>query len=227
MRHGSDRTALLGATAVSLALLLSACSSSPKPTASHHRPHHSPSAGPSESGVPSSAPTSASVSPSPPPSSSSAPGPSLSFDPTSGGRHSHTCIQVSGTAPVDYLYYPVIVTPSSAVTLDDLSVTYADGVRVVDSWVAPAPADAGTGFVQGWPAPSIVTQSGSVQWSRRVEAKGAALGAGTPYTTFLHLRVYPDQLPYRTDGVVLTYHDAAGSHTDTWVDHVTYQAGKC
>jgi hypothetical protein len=128
---------------------------------------------------------------------------------------------------VDYLYYPVTVTPSSAVTLDDLSVTYADGVRVVDSWVAPAPADAGTGFVQGWPAPSIVTQSSSVQWSQRVEAKGAALAAGKPYTTFLHLRVYPDQLPYRTDGVVLTYHDAAGSHTDTWVDHVTYQAGKC
>jgi hypothetical protein len=27
--------------------------------------------------------------------------------------------------------------------------------------------------------------------------------------------------------VVLTYHDSAGSHTDTWVDHVVYQAGKC
>ncbi len=151
----------------------------------------------------------------------------LSFDPTSGGRHSHTCIQVTGTAPVDYIYYPVIVKPASAVTLDTVSVTYADGVQVAGSWVAPAPANAGTGFIKGWPAPPILTQSSSVQWSKRVVAAGAALAAGTPYNAFLHLRVYPDALPYHTDGVVFTYHDAAGTHTDTWVDHVTYQAGKC
>jgi len=134
---------------------------------------------------------------------------------------------VSGSDPVDYVYYPVVVTPTAAVTLDDLSVTYADGVQVAGAWVAPAPAAAGTGLVEGWPAPSILTQSSSVQWSKRVVAQGAALAAGTPYNVFLHLRVYPDALPYRTNGVVLTYHDDAGDHTDTWVDHVTYQSGKC
>ena len=82
-------------------------------------------------------------------------------------------------------------------------------------------------FHQGLASPPILTQSTSVQWSKRVVATGATLAAGTSYNAFVHLRVYPDALPYRTDGVVFTYHDAAGDHTDTWVDHVTYQAGKC
>jgi hypothetical protein len=113
------------------------------------------------------------------------------------------------------------------VTLDNVSVTYADGVQVAGSWVAPAAPNAGTGFIQGWPAPPILTQSGSVQWSKRVVAQGAALPAATPYNVFLHLRVYPDALPLRTSGVVVTYHDGSGPHTDTWVDHVTYQSSKC
>lgn len=225
MRHGTRRSTLLAAGAVSLALLVTACSSSPKPTASH-RPRHSASSTPSASDEPSSTPTSSTPSPSEA-SSSGAPASLLTFDPKSAGRHSHTCIQVTGTAPVDYIYYPVIVTPTSAVTLDTLSVTYADGVQVAGSWVAPATSNNGTGFIKGWPAPPILTQSTSVQWSKRVVAAGATLAAGTSYNAFLHLRVYPDALPYRTDGVVFTYHDAAGDHTDTWVDHVTYQAGKC
>jgi hypothetical protein len=137
------------------------------------------------------------------------------------------CIQVKGTDPVDYIYYPVIVKPRSPVTLDHLAVTYADGVQVAGSYVAPAPAAAGTGFIEGWPAPPILTQSTSVQWSKKVDATGAALAAGTPYNVFLHLRVYPDALPYHTDGVVLTYSDGSGSHEDTWVDHVTYQSTPC
>jgi hypothetical protein len=134
---------------------------------------------------------------------------------------------VSGSDPVDYLYYPVVVTPSADVTLDSLSVTYVDGVQMVDSWVAPAPAGAQTGLLPGWPPQSIVTQSSSLQWSKKVEAKGAALTGGAPYNVFLHLRVYPDALPYTTKGVVFTYHDASGSHTATWAQQVTYQAGKC
>ncbi len=151
----------------------------------------------------------------------------LGFTPKSDGRHSHTCIQVTGTSPVDYIYYPVVMQSASPVTLDDLSVTYADGVQVAGSWVAPAAATAGTGMLEGWPAPPILTQSSSVQWSKRVVAAGATLAAGTPYNAFLHLRVYPDQLPYHTDGVVVTYHDDAGAHSSTWVDHVVYQSGKC
>ena len=226
MRYGSGRPTLLAAGVASLVLLLSACSSSPQPAASDSRPRHSASPTPSASQTPSTAPTSAAPSPSQS-SSSATPASLLSFDPESGGPHSHTCIQITGTDPVDYVYYPVIVTAASPVTLDDLSVTYADGVQVAGSWVAPASANAGTGFIRGWPAPSILTQSGSVQWSKRVVAQGAALPATTPYNVFLHLRVYPDALPLKTDGVVLTYHDSAGSHTDTWVDHVVYQAGKC
>lgn len=226
MRYGSGRPTLLVTGVASLVLLLSACSSTPQPTASHHKPRHSASSTPSTSQAPSTGPSSGTPSPSES-SSSGTPAPLISFDPKSGGPHSHTCFQITGTKPVDYVYYPVIVTAGSAVTLDDLSVTYADGVQVAGSWVAPATANAGTGFIQGWPAPSILTQSSSVQWSKRVVAKGASLTAGTPYNVFLHLRVYPDALPLKTDGVVLTYHDSAGSHTDTWVDHVVYQAGKC
>ena len=193
MRHGSRRSTLLAAGAVSLSLLVTACSSSPKPTASH-RPRHSASSTPSASDQPSSTPTSSTPSPSEA-SSSGAPASLLTFDPKSAGRHSHTCIQVTGTAPVDYIYYPVIVKPTSAVTLDTLSVTYADGVQVAGSWVAPATSNAGTGFIKGWPAPPILTQSTSVQWSKRVVAAGATLAAGTSYNAFVHLRVYPDALP--------------------------------
>jgi hypothetical protein len=226
MRHGSRRSALLAAGLVSLALLTAGCSksASQEPTASQSGTAGSPRA----SGMPTSgAPTSSAPTSSAPSSSSGLPAPLLAFDPKSAGRHSQQCIQVSGSDPVDYVYYPVIVTDASPVTLDDLSVTYVDGVQVAGSWVAPAPADAQTGLVQGWPAPSILTQSSSVQWSQKVVAKGATLAAGTPYNVFLHLRVYPDALPYTTKGVVLTYHDGAGTHTDTWVAQVTYQAGKC
>jgi hypothetical protein len=225
MRHGTGRRTLLAAGVVALALLVPACSSSKEPTASESRPQPSRSTTPSATDTPSSASGSSSATASQ--SSSSPPATLLTFDPKSAGRHSRTCIQVTGTAPVDYVYYPVIVTPTAAVTLDELSVTYVDGVQVAGSWVAPAPANAGTGLIKGWPPPSILTQSSSVQWSQRVVAAGATLAGGTPYNVFLHLRVYPDALPYTTDGVVLTYHDAAGSHTDTWVDHVTYQAGAC
>ena len=57
-----------------------------------------------------------------------------------------------------------------------------------------------------------------MQWSQRVWPQGATLAGGTPYNVFLHLQVYPDAAAATTaDGVVLTYHDAAGSHTVTWV----------
>jgi hypothetical protein len=125
---------------------------------------------------------------------------------------------------VDYVYYPVMVKASTALTLDSAAVTYADGVQVAGSWVAPAAATGGTGMVEGWPAPAILTQGSSIQWSRRVPAAGAALDPATGwYNVFLHLRVYPDALPLHTDGVVLTYRDAAGDGTVTWVDHLSFQ----
>ena len=51
-------------------------------------------------------------------------------------------------------------------------------------------------MVEGWPAPAILVQGSSVQWSKRVPAAGAALDPATGwYNVFLHLRVYPDALP--------------------------------
>lgn len=151
----------------------------------------------------------------------------LRFSPKSDGRHSHTCYAITGSTPVDYVYYPVTVEATSPVTLDSAAVTYADGVQVAGSWVAPGAATAGTGTVEGWPAPAILTQSSSVQWGKRVPAAGASLDPATGwYNVFLHLRVYPDALPLHTDGLVLTYHDDSGTHTVTWVDHVTFQK-KC
>ena len=147
----------------------------------------------------------------------------VSFSPKSDGRHSHTCFAITGTVPVDYVYYPVMIKASSPVTLDSASVTYADGVQVAGSWVAPAASTAGTGTVEGWPAPAILTQGSSVQWSKRVPAAGAALTPGTWYNVFLHLRVYPDALPLKTDGVALTLTAGGTQHSIVWVDHVTFK----
>ncbi len=120
-----------------------------------------------------------------------------------------------------------MVKASSAVTLDSASVTYADGVQVAGSWVAPAATTGGTGIVEGWPAPAILVQGSSVQWRKRVPAAGATLDPSTGwYNVFLHLRVYPDALPLHTDGVVLTYHGTSGDATVTWVDHLSFKT-KC
>ncbi len=148
----------------------------------------------------------------------------LRFSPKSNGRHSHTCFAISGSDPVDYVYYPVMVKATAPVTLDSASVTYADGVQVAGSWVAPAASTGGTGMVEGWPAPAILVQGSSVQWNKRVPATGAALDPATGwYNVFLHLRVYPDALPLHTDGVVLTYHQTGSPQTVTWVDHLSFQ----
>jgi hypothetical protein len=225
MRHGI-RTAVV---AVGTCTLLSGCfgSSSPEPTSAQPSSHH-PAQSDSPSDTPSSTPTSpATTEPttSPTSESTSVTAPRLAFDPKSDGRHSHTCLAITGTDPVDYVYYPVMVEAASPVTLDSLSVTYADGVQVAGSWVAPAASTGGTGIVEGWPPPAILVQGSSVQWKKRIPAAGAALDPATGwYTVFLHLRVYPDALPLHTDGVVVTYHDNAGDETATWVDHLSFKA---
>ncbi|MGA8247337.1 MAG: hypothetical protein WB797_10560, partial [Nocardioides sp.] len=133
------------------------------------------------------------------------------------------CYTDAGNTTADYVDYPVIVRASSLVDLDSVSIVHTAGVSVAGAWVAPAPADAGTGLVAGWPPPSILTQSNTVQWSKRVTAAGAALDQGASYNVFLHLVVDPTQLPAKTTGLVFTYHDQAGSGSVTWVDHVTFK----
>src|SRR3954469_5151727 len=165
MRH----TARAGVVAIGACLLLSGCfgSGSSKPTAADtDSPAASPTGTPTgtPTGGSSGTPTSpATLEPTTAPTSSAAATPAvLTFSPKSDGRHSHTCFAISGTAPVDYIYYPVMVTSSAPVTLDSAAVTYADGVQVAGSWVAPVGSTTGgVGTVEGWPAPAILAQSSS------------------------------------------------------------------
>ena len=115
------------------------------------------------------------------------------------------------------------VQASAPVALDSIAVTYADGVQVAGSWVSPGTATAATGIVPGWPADPIVAQDSTLHWNKRVPAAGATLDPAAWYNVFLHLRVYPDTLPLRTSGVVLTYHDGSGTHAVTWVDHLAFK----
>ena len=224
MRHGV-RTAV---AAVGVCALLSGCSgsSSPEPPAATGRTRHPSSAGsPSEGSSTPTSPATSEATTAPTSGSTSGTSPTLRFSPKSDGRHSHTCYAIAGSQPVDYVYYPVMVQTTSPVTLDSAAVTYADGVQVAGSWVAPAASTGGTGIVEGWPPPAILVQGSSVQWKKRIPAAGAALDPATGwYTVFLHLRVYPDALPLHTDGVVVTYHDNAGDETATWVDHLSFKA---
>jgi hypothetical protein len=224
MRHGLRTTAL----AVGTCALLAGCfgSGSSTPTATHTHSHTShgstPSTDPTSQGTtpPTSPPT---TGPTTGPTGTSLP---LSFSPKSDGRHSHTCYTITGSNPVDFVYYPVMVKAASPVHLTTAAVTYADGVQVAGAWVAPAAPTHGTGTVEGWPAPSILTQSTSVQWSKRVPAAGATLTPGTWYNVFLHLRVYPDALPLTTNGVDLTFSAGGSDSSIVWVDHLAFQT-KC
>jgi hypothetical protein len=221
MRHGLRSTVV----AVAACALLSGCfgSSSPEPTAAHSGPHKSRASTPvTDATSPVTSPATSVPTTAPTTGSSGGVVP-LQFFPKSDGRHSHICYTISGSDPVDFVYYPVVVEPSVAVTLTTAAVTYADGVQVAGAWVAPSAPTRGTGTVQEWPAGPDVTQSASVQWSKRVPAAGASLTPGTWYNVFLHLRVYPDALPLATDGVVLTFTDSSGAHDVTWVDHLTFK----
>jgi hypothetical protein len=218
MRHGLRSTVLaLGACA-----LLSGCFGSGSPTpAADHTPHKSRDATPSTDATstpttpPTSEPTSA-------PTTGTASGPALAFSPKSDGRHSHTCYTISGSAPVDFVYYPVLVKATSPLHLTSAAVTFADGVQVAGAWVAPSAATRGTGTVQGWP-PSDLIGNPSVQWNQRVPAVGADLTPGTWYNVFLHLRVYPDALPLKTDGIDFEFTTGDGGHSVLWADHVAFQ----
>jgi hypothetical protein len=224
MRHRlGSLTAALTAT-----VLLGGCfgsgSGSSSPQAGHTG--HSRATTPSTptTSQPTTPPTS--TPPTSPPTSSAPttpPQPALRFSPKSDGRHSHSCYTDAGNTTAEYVDYPVVVTPTTLVDLDSVSMVHTAGVTVADAWVAPAPADAGTGLVAGWPPPSILTQSNTVQWSRRVTAAGATLDAGTSYNVFLHLVVDNNQLPAKTTGIVFGFHDQAGNLSTTWVAHVAFK----
>lgn len=214
------------AAALAATLLLGGClgggSGSSSPQAGHTR--HTEPTSPATSTETSSAPTTSAPTSTPTSTAPTTPAKTaLLFDPKSNGKHSHSCYTDTGNTTADYVYYPVIVKAGTLVDLDSISIVHTAGVTVAGAWVAPAPANAGTGLVAGWPPPSILTQSNTVQWSKRVTAAGAALEPGGLYNVFLHLVVDPAQVPAKTTGIVFTYHDQAGAGSVTWVDHVTYK----
>lgn len=221
MRHGLRTTAL----AVAVCALLSGCfgSSSPEPTAAHSQRHRSPgSTSPTEATSPPTTPPTSEPTTTTTGSTGEASLP-LRFFPRSNGPHSHSCYTITGSTPVDFVYYPVVVKASAAVQLTTAKVTYADGVQVAGAWVAPSAPTRGTGTVQEWPAGPDLTENPNVRWGERMPAAGASLTPGTWYNVFLHLRVYPDALPLATSGVVLTFTDTSGSHDVTWVDHLAFK----
>lgn len=220
-RHRRTGRWTTGGLALVSCLLLSGCFGSgggdqATPPQRHH--HHAPStsATPSSSSSTPTATTSAT-------SSTAAPGSELRFSPRSDGRHNHECLQLHpGDDPAEFLYYPVLVKATSPVDVDSVSTQHSDGVVVAGSWVAPAPQTPSTGTLPGWPPPKIFTSSG-VEWRQRVTAAGATLDPSAGwYNVFLRIQVDPAAGDSTMTGVVVSYHDASGSHSDTWVDHVTF-----
>jgi hypothetical protein len=208
MRH--RWTAVVGSLA--LAATLSACSGSDssEPTSAHRTDHRQDSSEPTES-------TSSPTNPSTPPA-----GPLLSFSPRSGGKHLDDCQRLEpGDDPAEFVYYPVLLDPIAALTLDAVVTDHTEGVVDAGSWVAPAAATPETGTFKGWP-PKYVAQDSNLQWSKRVPIAGAALVAGTSYNVFLRLQVDPTPGDSSVNGLVFTYHDDGGSHTETWVAHTTF-----
>jgi hypothetical protein len=187
-----------------------------------------PSAAPSTRHRPaSSAPTTEPTSPSESTSSAPTTEPTaaslLSFSPKSGGKHTDDCQRlVPGDDPAEFLYFPVLVRASTAVDLDSVATDHSTGVTDAGAWVAPATSSPQTGTFKGWPPSKLVTQSSQLQWSKRVPAAGATLQPGGWYNVFLRLQVDPTPGDSTADGVVLTYHDANGSHTDTWRATTTF-----
>lgn len=225
MRHRLGSLAAALTATVLLGGCLGSGSGSSSPQAGHtgHTRPTTPSTPPTSE--PTSPPTSTPPTSTPTSSAPTAPAqPALRFSPKSDGRHSHSCYNDAGGTTTEYVDYPVIVTPTTSVDLDSVSIVHTDGVTVSESWVAPAPANAGTGLVSGWPPPSILTQSNTVQWSQRVTAAGATLDAGTSYNVFLHLVVDSSRLPAKTAGIVFAFHDQAGNDSTTWVAHVAFKA---
>jgi hypothetical protein len=204
---------------VATCALLSGCfgSGGSDSSADHPGKHHSGSTPPSTPTGPS---TSAGTSKTPSTGNAAV----LRFSPESDGKHSHDCLKLHpGDDPAEFLYYPVVVTTSTPIHLGSITTQHSAGVVVAGAWVAPAPVAPSTGTLPGWPPPKILTSSSSVQWSKRVVAAGATLDPSAGwYNIFLRIQVDPTPGDSKMSGVQIAYHDAAGDHTVTWVDHVKF-----
>lgn len=127
-----------------------------------------------------------------------------------------------GDDPAEFLYYPVLVTPSADVTLESLATDHTTGVVDAGTWVAPATPSSQTGTYKGWPPPKIITQGSQLQWDKRVPATGAQLAAGSTYSVFLRLQVDPTPGDSMSKGLQFSYADSGGTHTATWKATTTF-----
>jgi hypothetical protein len=210
MRHRWP--AVVGSLA--LAATLSGCfgSNSQEPTAAHGTGQHHGQG----SSDPTEATSSPTIHPTPPPT------PLLGFSPKSGGKHLDDCQRLEpGDDPAEFVYYPVLVTATSAVDLDSVVTDHTQGVVDAGSWVAPTGPTPETGTFKGWP-PKYVAQDANLQWSKRVPAQGATLDPGTTYNVFLRLQVDPTPGDSTVSGLEFTYHEANGSHTQPWKATTTF-----
>jgi hypothetical protein len=214
-------TALVGSVAA--LTLLSGCfgSGSQEPTAAHGTKHHSRSSEPS---TPTDTPTTSSPTGSP----SSGEDLVLGFSPKSGGKHQEDCERlVPGDDPAEFLFYPVVVTAPTTVTLNTAKTDHTQGVVDAGAWVAPTGPTPETGTFKGWPPPKIVTSDPNLQWSKRVPAAGATLEAGVAYNVFLRLQVDPTPGDSKVEGIQFDYQDSdptssnLGTSLD-WVTHTTF-----
>ena len=219
-RRLAGRLGTIAAWACALLAALSGCSDSgdDDPTAApatRHRDTPRSSSAPTDS--PSTSPQTGSTSP-------PAPRTALRFSPKSGGKHLDDCqLLVPGDDPAEFLYYPVQLTADHRVEIDSIATGHTDGVVDAASWVAPSVSTTATGTVKGWPPGRIVTGDKNLQWSQRVAAIGAELDPVSGwYNVFLRIQVDPTPGDSAVKGIVFTYHDADGSHTETWVAHTTF-----
>jgi hypothetical protein len=201
--------------------LLSGCfgSDSREPTAAQPNRHHSRSIQPTTPTEPTTTSTSGTSSP---PTTAAGPISLLRYNPKSGGKHLDDCQRLQpGDDPAEFVYYPVEVRASGAVSIDSIATEHTQGVVDAASWVAPAVSATATGTFKGWP-PKYVAQDSNLQWSKRVPAAGTTLEPAGWYNVFLRLQVDPTPGDSAVKGLVFTYHDGDGSHTDTWVASTTF-----
>lgn len=219
MSHTRHRLVALAGSLVAC-VLLSGCfgGDDTQPTAAHStRHHHHTPASTSPTETPTSEPTTSAPTSAPPVV------PALRFSPRSGGKHLDDCQRlVPGDDPAEFLYYPVVVTPTSEVTLDSVSTDHTQGVVDASAWVAPTGPTPETGTFKGWPPPKIVTADSNLQWSKRRPVSGATLDPGTSYNVFLRLRVDPTPGDSAVNGIVFSYRTGEAQQSDTWVAHTRF-----
>jgi len=101
-------------------------------------------------------------------------------------------------------------------TVDGVVADPADGITVTKSWVVPEPDQRSAVFGVGFPVPPGSDTPAQVQaWKDRQSVPGAKLD-GDPALSVVLLQLNRTTAnPGKFTGLVLTYSDATGSHTQT------------